>query len=91
MIGSNNITADGRGVSCELRIFELINDQGVVGLSETKVQAFRGGSIMDIKSFKYFDGKNYIALALNSFVQIFQFDKDNVNNELLIPKFKIDT
>jgi len=37
MIGSNNITADGRGVSCELRIFELINDQGVVGLSETKV------------------------------------------------------
>ena len=90
MIGSNHIKPDPRGMSCELRISELVNDQGIVGLSETKVQTFKDGSIMDIKSFKYFDGKTYIALALNSFVQIFQFDKDDVNDELLIPRFKID-
>ena len=90
MIGSNHIKPDPRGMSCELRIFELVNDQGIVGLQQTKVQTFKDGSIMDIKSFKYFDGKTYIALALNSYVQIFLFDKDDENDELLVPRFKID-
>ena len=36
------------------------------------------GSIMDVKSFDFFDQKLYVAVAVNSLIWIYYFDKESV-------------
>jgi hypothetical protein len=75
----------------QLHIFNLIDNEGVIGLNLFKVQKFsRSRHIKDVKSFNFFDGKTYVAIAFNNLIQIYHLDMEDVTDDLLQPKFKID-
>ena len=58
---------------------------------ENTFKKINSASIMDIKSFEYFNEKTYIALALNSYVQIYEFSAESDGKDMLKPCFKIET
>lgn len=60
-----------------------------MGLSEINTVKRDNCSVMDIKGFTYFDDKFYLAVAFNSFVQVYQYDKES--SEIIKPRVKIDT
>ena len=68
IIGSNFICENTQNTSCMLHFYSLIDSNGILGLSEIKSIRQNNCTVMDLKSFLYFDDKHYLAIAFNSFV-----------------------
>lgn len=81
-VGSNSPERN----KCQLTLYKLINDQGIIGLEELKTFDFTG-LMMDLKNINFFGMNNFVVIAINSYILIFELDL--AEESILIKRHKI--